>query len=165
MDLLAAELIYGSSHLIVQLLIKLTLLRFVPAPENTETISKRQTDRHWNTHKLAGTDAGKPDQVMQVTLRSSLAVLGGNVVNAILSISEKRETCIVPVRELRRGSVPDAECCALDDLCGIQRECFCRASAWKPPTPSGRKHSHRCTDPDTHKPQSVISVNKSMSVH
>lgn len=44
MNLLAAELIYGSSHLIVQILIKLTLLGFVPAPESTETIRKR-TDR------------------------------------------------------------------------------------------------------------------------
>lgn len=52
----------------------------------------------------------------------------------------------------------DAECCVLDDLCGNQWECFCRASARKPPTLSGRKH--RGTDPDTHKPQSVISVNR-----
>lgn len=88
------------------------------------------------------------------------------MVNAIRSISEKRATRFVPGRELRRGSVPDAECCVLDDdLGGIQLKCVCRASAWKPPTPSGRKHSHRCTDPDTHKPQSVISVNRSMSVH
>lgn len=48
-DILAAELIYGCSHLIVQLLIKLTLLGFVPAPESTETIRERQTDRHRNT--------------------------------------------------------------------------------------------------------------------
>lgn len=69
------------------------------------------------------------------------------MVNANLSISEKREIW------LRRGSVLDAECCVLDDLCGIQPECFCRASAWKLPILSGRKHSHRCTGPDTHKPQ------------
>lgn len=35
--------------------------------------------------------------------------------------------------ELRRGSVPDAECRVLEDLCEILHECFCRASAWKPP--------------------------------
>lgn len=45
-DILAAELIYGCSHLIVQFLIKLTLLGFVPAPESTETIRERQMDRH-----------------------------------------------------------------------------------------------------------------------
>lgn len=42
MDVLAAELIYGGGHLIMQLLIKLTFLRFVPAVERT--IRKRQTD-------------------------------------------------------------------------------------------------------------------------
>lgn len=35
MDVLAAELIYGSGHLIVQLLVKLTFLGFVPAEEST----------------------------------------------------------------------------------------------------------------------------------
>lgn len=45
-DLLAAEVIYGGIHLIVQLLIKLALLGFDPAPESTETIRKRQTHRH-----------------------------------------------------------------------------------------------------------------------
>lgn len=83
------------------------------------------------------------------------------MVNAILSISEKREIWLVPVRELRRGSAPDAECCALDDLCGIQWECFWLET---PSTLSGRKHSQRCTGPDTHKPQSVISVNRNVSV-
>lgn len=34
--------------------------------------------------------------------RSSLAALGDSVVNAILSISEKREIWFLPVRELRR---------------------------------------------------------------
>lgn len=87
------------------------------------------------------------------------------MVNAILSISEKRETWFVPARELRRGSDLDTECWVLNDLCGTPHDCFCRASAWKPPTLTGRKHSHRCTDPDTLKPQCVISVNRSMSVH
>lgn len=41
-------------------------------------------------------------------LRSSLAVLGGNLVDAILSISGKRGIWFVPVRELCRA---DAEKC------------------------------------------------------
>lgn len=41
MDLLAAEFIDGSSHLIVQLLIKFTLLGFISATENPETIKIR----------------------------------------------------------------------------------------------------------------------------
>ncbi len=87
------------------------------------------------------------------------------MVNAILQISEKRGTWFVSVRQFCRESVPDAECCVLDYLCGILREGFCCASAWKPPTLPGRKHLSRCTKPETHKPQSVISVNRSMSVH
>lgn len=43
MGLLAAELIYGGSHLVVKLFVKLTLLGFVPAPEMAETIRRRQT--------------------------------------------------------------------------------------------------------------------------
>lgn len=75
------------------------------------------------------------------------------MVNAILHINEKREIWFVPVRQLHRGSVPDAEFCVLDALSGIQRECFCCASARKPPTPSGRKHFNRCTELETYKPQ------------
>ena len=48
-DLLAAEFIDGSSHLVVQLLVELALLGFVPAAESTETIRKRRTDGHRET--------------------------------------------------------------------------------------------------------------------
>lgn len=43
------------------------------------------------TFRVTGTDAGKPDQACG-SLWSSVAVVGGHLVNAILSISEKRET-------------------------------------------------------------------------
>lgn len=50
-----------------------------------------------DTHRLTGIDAGKPDHVMQVTqvqfrwINLLVNLNWGNLVNAILSISEKRE--------------------------------------------------------------------------
>lgn len=44
MDLLAAELIDGCRHLIVQLLIKFALLGFIPTTEHAETM-KSKVDR------------------------------------------------------------------------------------------------------------------------
>ena len=67
-------------------------------------------------------------------------MLGGNLVDATVSISGKKEILFVPVRELWRGSVPDAERCVLGYLWGIQQERVCLASAWKP-------------SPQTHRPR------------
>lgn len=45
MDLLAAELIDGCRHLIVQLLIKFALLRFIPTTDQAETIKGKVARR------------------------------------------------------------------------------------------------------------------------
>lgn len=61
---------------------------------------------------------------MQVT-QVQLAVPGGNLVNAILSISGKREILFVPVRESNVRGVCRMQNAVLDDLCEIQWQCFC----------------------------------------
>lgn len=104
-DLLVAELIYGSGHLIVQLLIKPALLGFVPAPQSPEVIRKKQTHSdtltHWNRcWETRSCHAGYSDPVWWFNLLVDLD--RGNVVNAIVSVSEKRET-FSPVRELFTG--------------------------------------------------------------
>lgn len=62
MDLLAAKFIDGSSHLIVQLLIKFTLLGFISATDNPETI-KMRSEEDSEMNNRTGEDAGKPDHV------------------------------------------------------------------------------------------------------
>lgn len=100
-------------------------------PESAETIRKREANRRGDARR-AGTDAGKTKSGHAgYSGPVKLCFGGGNLVNAILSISRKGLS--VPGRELCRERVPAAEYCVLDDLCGIRRECFCRAPAWKPP--------------------------------
>lgn len=62
MDLLAAELIDGCRHLIVQLLIKFALLGFIPTTEHAETI-KKQSGQDGDAKKETGDRRAQVNQI------------------------------------------------------------------------------------------------------